>query len=538
MEKKFNKKIVLYIIVASLVVFGIYQVFFKKEESVLTLAEVVKGTISQEVSETGQVQKGNKINLSFKNSGRIERIYVEVGREVVTGEILAKLETAELQIQVQEAKAALSLAHAELDKLLAGASIEEIQKMETAVANVETELVEAKQNLEDVKAAAEDDLNSAYEDALNVLDDAYLKAYNAQNSVDSIQRSYFSKSDQQGIEVISSKGKIETAVSQMKFDLQTAKTDSSQENIGLALSHAEDRLAEVSEALKDIREICEDPDYRSVVSSADKTILDTDRKNINTVLTNITNSRQTISSTKLTNTSNINAADYEVSSDQGALRAANDDLALLKAPARQEDVNLNQAKVDQAKAKVQLLEAQISQSYLRSPFNGQVADVKKRDGEVIQSIDAVIGFLPSAPFEIDADIYEEDVVKIKVGNIVDISLVAFPNRVFPGRVIAVDPAERLVEGVVYYKVIVAFEEFPEEIKPGMTADIIIKTVVREDVLMVPEEAVRQKDNRTIVEVFKNEKVEEREIETGLLGGGDIFEVVSGLQEGEKVIINR
>ena len=76
------KKTILAIIVIFFVLLGVYQVFLKKEESVFTLAEVAVGNVFQEITETGQVKKGDKINLAFKNAGKIESIYVEVGEEV------------------------------------------------------------------------------------------------------------------------------------------------------------------------------------------------------------------------------------------------------------------------------------------------------------------------------------------------------------------------------------------------------------------------------------------------------------------------
>jgi HlyD family secretion protein len=125
---------------------------------------------------------------------------------------------------------------------------------------------------------------------------------------------------------------------------------------------------------------------------------------------------------------------------------------------------------------------------------------------------------------------------MEIGNEVEISLVPFPDEIFKGRVILIDPAEKLVEGVVYYEATVAFETIPEGIKSGMTADLEIKTASREDVLIIPEDAVQEKEGKTIVEVSREGNIEEREIETGLLGSDDMVEVVSGLEEGEKVIL--
>jgi RND family efflux transporter MFP subunit len=511
-----TKKIILPIIIIILLVVIIYQFVLKKEEPTFTLVEVVKGEVFQEVSETGQVQKGDKISLSFKNAGRIERIYVEVGEEVKAGNILAKLETVELNIKLQEAKAALSLVRAQLDKLLAGATQEEIKIAQTEVENKQVALDIARQNLED-----------AYEDALNTLDAAYLKAYNSQNVADTIQRTYFTAFDQEGIRVKENKTKIETAVSQIKSYLDTAKENPTQENIDSSLFQTKSELSKIFNALKVIRETCEEPNYRNVVSSTNKTSLNTQRTNINTASTNIADAQQTITSKKLA-----------VDTAEGNLQAAEDDLALAAASPRAEDIDYYQAQVDQAQSQVRILENQIQDANLKSPVSGQITEIKKRVGELVQPSlqDAVITFLPADPFEIEVDIYEEDVVKVKIGNLVDISLVPFPGEIFQGKVISIDPAEKLIEGIVYYKVIITFEEMPEGVKPGMTADIVIKTESRENVLIIPEDIIQKKDSKQIVEVFKDGVAEDREIEIGLVGTNEMVEVISGLEEGEEVIL--
>jgi len=510
-----RKRIIISIIIF-LVVFGVYQGFFKKERPTFNLAEVVRGEITQEVSETGQVKKGEEINLSFKNAGRIEKIYVEVGEKVKEGDILAKLDTAPLKIQLQEAKAASDIARAKLNKLSAGPTQEEIKIAQTAVKNSQVALDTVRQGLKD-----------AGEDALNVLDDSYLKAYNAFNEVDLIQRTYFTADDQEGIKVRENKDKTTAGMTQAKSYLDIAKADSTNEKINTSLSEMKKALEIASDALKIIRETCEEPTYRNLVSSTNKTSLDTHRGYINTAITNLTNSQQSIISAK-----------FAIESAEGVLQAAEDDLALTTAPARQEDIDLYQAQVAQAQAQVQLLENQIEEAVLVSPTNGQITKIAKQVGENVQSMtgDVVITLLPDAPFQIKANIYEEDIIKMKIGNPADISFVAFPEKVFKGKIISIDPAEKLIEGVVYYEVTIALEEMPEGLKPGMTTDLVIKTAQKENVLTVPQDAIQNKEGKTIVEVLKGEKFEEREIEIGLKGSNDIVEVISGLEEGEKVTI--
>lgn len=510
-----GKKIIIAIavILAAIVAFQLLTSNGKEEfESV----EVVKGDVIEAISETGQVQKGEKINLSFKNAGSIEAIYVKVGESVSKGSLIAKLDTSDLSIQLEEAEAALAIYQAKLDKLLAGATQEEIKVAQTKVDNEQIDLDTAEQNLAD-----------AYEDALNVLEDAYLKSYNAQNEADSIQRAYFNKSDQEGLTVKQNRDKIIAAVSEIKSYLDEAKSEEDREDIDNALSQSKEDLSEISGSLEIIRETCEEPSYRDTVSSADKTSLDTHRDNINGALTDIVDTQQTIASKNL-------ALDLA----EGELQKAEDELAQLIAPPRQEDISLYQSQVNQSQAQVDVLKNKIEDAYLKAPVKGEIAEIEKRVGELVQPVlqDIVATLLPDDPYEIDVNIYEEDIVKVDIEDPVDISLVAFPDETFLGKVISIDPAEKLIEDVVYYKVIIDFEEIPEGLKPGMTADLLIKTDSRENVLVIPEDAILKEDGKIMVEVLKDEEIEKREIEIGLEGSNDMVEVVSGLQEEEKVIV--
>ena len=506
-----SKKIIIVIVVilAGIVAFQFLTGNGKEE---LELAKVVKGDVSEEISETGQVQKGEKINLSFKNAGRIEVIYAKVGGSVSRGSLIAKLDTANLSIQLKEAEAALAIYQAKLDKLLAGAGQEEIKIAQTKINNEQIDLDTAGQNFTD-----------AYEDALNILEDAYLKSYNAQNKADSIQRAYFIKNDQEGLTVKQNKDKIVTAVSEIKSYLDKANLNEDREDINNALSQSKEGLADISDALRTIRETCEEPSYRDTISSADKTSLDTHRNNINDALTDVVNAQQTIVSKQLA-----------IDSVKGDLQKAEDELAQLIAPPRQEDISLYQSQVDQPQAQVDVLENRIEDAYLRSPAKGEIAEINKRVGELVQQ-DVVATLLPNDPYAIEVNIYEEDIVRVDIEDPVDISLIAFPDKTFSGKVTSIDPAERLIDGVVYYKIIITFEETPEGIRPGMTADLVIKTASRENVLLVPEEAVQTRDGKTMVMILENGQSKEREVVLGL-EGDDYFEVISGLEEGEEVIL--
>jgi len=535
LKKILSKKIIIIIIVIAVLGFVIYNFFVKDGQPEYILERVSYGTVIKEVSETGAVKISEEINLSFKNSGRIDNIYVKVGDKVELGQELAKLDTSQLYIELTEAQAALEVTQADYNKLLAGSSAEEIKVSETEVLNTQIALDNAEQSLEDVKADAEEDLNQAYEDALDVLDDAYLKIYNAYNVADSVYRSYFTSNDQEGVKVKDSRDKIQSVLNQAKSYIDDAKSDSQNEKIDTAISENKEILKEVRDALEVIRNMTETTLYRNTVSSADKTSLDNQKTYINTVYTDLVAAEQNISSTKITNETNINTAEASVSSAEAKLQKAQDELDLKKARPTQENIDLYLAKIKQAQAKVSLLYNKINEAVLKSPIQGQVTEINKREGETVQTTDSVISFMPEGPFQVEVDIYEEDVVSVRIDNFVRISLPAFPDEILEGRVISIDPAEKLIDGIVYYEVNIIFSTEKENIKPGMTADVVIETDKKENVLIISRAALKKINGEKIVRVFKKGKAEDRKIEIGL-EGDEYVEVISGLADGEEVII--
>ncbi len=576
----------------------VYRGFIKEKPVDFVLEKIVRGEISQEISETGVVRAGQEINLSFKNIGRIKAIYVGVGDIVEPGQSLAELDATQLFIQLDEAKAVLEMAETKLSRLLAGASEEEIRIAQTAVDNLESHLAKieksnaqnitgakaqissaqvslqgAEQRLIDAQAKAKRELAQAYEGGLNVLESVFLQVDNAFNVVDSVQRTYFHINDQESIRVRENKTTIKNARDRVKSFLEIAKSGLKTENIDKAILEAKNALGIVSGALTVIRDVCETPFYRHLISKTDKASLDAQRTSIASALTNIINAQQAIFSAQLIGQTNINIAKASFASAEsalaltqenlaaveakavlqstqaeGQLKTAQDQLALIKVEPRPVDIAFHQAQISQAQARKTLLEEQIQESVLKSPVRGKITNLIKRTGETVQPIEPIVSLLPENPFQVEVGIYEQDIVGVGLGNPVDIVLVAFPDKVFAGEVISIDPTEKLIGGVVYYKATIDFkEETPAGLKPGMTADIVIKTVFKENVLIISNDAihpvrnrisngVQEKNGKFIVQVFKDGLIQDRVIEIGLKGDDDMVEVVSGLEEGEEVVV--
>jgi len=281
-----KKKIIFTGIIAVLLIFAASKIFFKNEQPSFNIIKVERGNMVQEVSESGVVKIGQDLTLGFRSGGKVEKIYVNVGDEVKAGQILAKLDSTQLSIQIQEASANLNAAQAQL------------RIGQTAVLNAQTALVTAQQNSSDIAASAQIGIANSYQDALNASEDAYLKIFGALDSVKTVRDLYFTAGDQEGINVTFARNSISNALLLIKDSLDSAKANPSSQKIDGLLLTSIDSLESTFSALTTVRQTAEVSIYKDSVSSANKTILDNHRTNINTSLTAVVNAQQAIASTK------------------------------------------------------------------------------------------------------------------------------------------------------------------------------------------------------------------------------------------------
>ena len=131
-----------------------------------------------------------------------------------------------------------------------------------------------------------------------------------------------------------------------------------------------------------------------------------------------------------------------------------------------------------------------------------------------------------------ADAYETDLGRIRMGMPATLSLQAFPNQAFKGRVIFVDPI--LDAKTRTAKVRLEFQNPRAELKPEMFGEVTLRTAAR-DGLRIPADALIDSGTKKVVFVALGEgKFQPREVEVGPITGEQV-EVLSGLVEGEKVV---
>ncbi len=169
---------------------------------------------------------------------------------------------------------------------------------------------------------------------------------------------------------------------------------------------------------------------------------------------------------------------------------------------------------------------------LHAPMTGVVTKKDVVMGHRLQEGDMPYEITDLRQVWVLADAYESDLSRLKLGMNATLSLQAFPNRTFRGKVIFIDPV--LDPKTRTAKVRLAFPNPTGELRPEMFGEVTLQAAERQG-LRIPADAVIDSGTRKIVFVALGEgKFQPREVKLGVVGA-DYAAVVSGLSAGEQVV---
>lgn len=541
---KFKTIIIIIIIITAIgAIFWHFQTSKKSPE--YTTFKVTKGTLTQSIDATGKVESAESINLNFKTTGRIASILVKVGDKVTAGQTLATLESKALQSRIDDARAKLAQAQADYQKLLAGASAEEIKIAENTVSQKKQDLTAAKNNLTRLKSLRDTELLNLKEAAITTLKNEIIIAQGAMDEIDNTLNDQDAKDTlsikNSGALVEAKNNQIiaNDAVNQSKEKINLINSRSLDSEVLAALDNLKETLSLVATTLSNTLDVLAATITSSQLSEAE---LDALKSNIKTQQTKINTAQTNIQTAKSNWTNKISyykdqvaAAEDAIKQAEKALQIAESELALKKTPPRQFEIDAAQAKINQAQASLNLAYANLADTIITAPIKGVITKKNYEKGEQTTLNTPVLEMIGESNLQIEVNIPESDIAKVKTGQKVEITLDAFgDDKKFAGTVTFIDPAETVVEGVVYYKTKIQINEPQTQIKPGMTANLTIYTNKKDGVLIIPLRAIKSKGGKKYVEVLENGTLTQRIITTGLQGNQGV-EVTSGLKEGEEVV---
>jgi HlyD family secretion protein len=208
-------------------------------------------------------------------------------------------------------------------------------------------------------------------------------------------------------------------------------------------------------------------------------------------------------------------------------------------------LSVNQAKLvlDQAAKAVTVAQNQLNNAAIIAPFDGTVATIYYKKGDVIPSPVAtpqiIIYLVDTANLEVDAGLDEAGVSEIQIGQTSNITFDSLPGVTLEGKVSSISTVPNVqaaASGMTSYIAKITFS-VPQglSVKPGLNADVNIITSDLKSVLLIPSEAVKRDDQgKPYVQLISNQQITNQLV---VVGASDVTntEIVSGLKENDQVV---
>ncbi len=190
-----------------------------------------------------------------------------------------------------------------------------------------------------------------------------------------------------------------------------------------------------------------------------------------------------------------------------------------------------------AEARIAAIEATLELIDLEAPFAGTVTEVNAKVGDQVAPGTVSFRIDDLSRLLVDVQVPEVDINRIQVGQPARLTFDAVLDKEYNGKVASVGRVGTPVAGVVNFMVTIELTDADEAVLPGMTAGVNIIVNRLEDVLVVPNRAVRLREGRRVVYLLKNGAAELVNIEIGAVSDLQ-SEIIGGdVKEGDLVILN-
>ena len=498
--------IVIIVIIAGY--FGFGYIFGSKTQTTYATSTATTGTITTSVSGSGQVAAASTINLQFQASGILVYLPVKNGQTVNAGQLIAQLDTTNAEKTIRDAKANLDSAQISLQKLEGASSLG------------------TPQNKQDAIDALNQDYQSGYNTVSSVFIDLPTIMTNLQSTIygnnfnnyqanidfyTSTAYTYDSTATQFKDSLVKS---YQTALTEFNKNFSDYKnTTRASDNIAISamINETYNTTKDIAQSIKDTNNLIQFyintlAIYNIKPNSIANTQLATsnsDSSKTNGAITSLLNIENTINkdTAAVTNSSlDIQSAQLSVKNAQNSLQDAKDNLA---------------------------------NYYIYAPFSGVLGKISAQLGSSTSSGTSIATLLTTQKI-CTIPLNEVDVSKVQVGQNVVLTFDALPDLTVAGKVATIDPVGTVTQGVVTYNVQINFATQDSRVKSGMSITAQIITNVKQDVLLVPNAAVKTQGPTKYVQILVNDIPQTKIVTVGLSNDTNT-EINSGINSGDKVV---
>ena len=218
------------------------------------------------------------------------------------------------------------------------------------------------------------------------------------------------------------------------------------------------------------------------------------------------------------------------------------DKALQEKESAQAGLNLVKKQLDAAKAAWDETRVKLSYATITAPISGVIASVSTQQGETVSAglnAPTFVTIIDLNRIQVDAFVDETDIGRVKAGQKAVFTVDTYPDKDFAGVVTAIYPKAIIQDNVVNYDVVISINSpFKKLLRPDMTASVTIYQKERKGVLMVPRKAIiREGGGKFILVREADGPPRKQAVRTGA-NSGRYIEIVSGINEGDMVVIEK
>ncbi len=507
-----HKKLSVFILIIILLFgyWGYKKITNTSGETRYVLSTVTKGTIISSVAGTGQVSASNQIDLKPTVSGAITYIGVKPGDQVLAGEHLFSLDNKDAQKTVRDAEANLQSAQISLAKLQEPADKVSLLQYQNAIA-------QAQENKKNQDLAVKNAYSNYLNNGLQVIP-TNTTGSNINFTAPTITGTYTGNTEgNYYISIHGSGGNAYFAVSGIEntTGLMTTGAAIPLGTLGLYIQFPNNYTSSGINQLTIQIPNKQSNSYGSSYNSYQSALQNQQQVNIDS-------DRTIVSNTESLNKLQAGADSLDIQSSQ---------------------LNITQKENALADAKQTL-----SDYYITAPFSGIIASVPVEVGEDASS-GTILGTIITSKKIATVSLNEVDVAKIALGQKVTLTFDAIPDLTISGKVVEIDSVGTVAQGVVSYNVKISFDANNDSVKPGMSVSAEIITNVVQDVLTVPNSAIKNQGNISYVEMFDTplpvpvagvqgspSKILpiQQEVTIGI-SDTTSTQIISGLKEGDQIV---
>jgi HlyD family secretion protein len=508
----------------------------------ITVAQAKTGSISQTAQYPGTVQPAQMVNVVPQITGQIVKLDVDVGSSVHQGDVLAELDKTNLQEQVAQAEAGVEAAQIKVNQVMAPGRPETVAQAQANLQTAQAKLAaiqgqgrpesvgQASANLTAAQAklagiqngarpesvaTAKANLDAAQAKLKQLLDGptpdqvaaAQLQLEQAKNALTASQANKDGQCNPKNPQYLcetaqASANAAQTAVSVAAQNLKTLTDPPTQDAINQAQAAVD--------AAQQQYQLAQKPYVATDVAQAQAAV---------------NAAQQQVNLAQTPYTAN------DLAQAQAAVDAAQAQVALAKNPYTDLDVQAANVTLKQAQAVLAIAQTNLKEADVVAPFDGMISARLLAPG-ALASPQTPIFTLNSIQSQIQFAIEQARVGAVQVGQAVNLTTSAFPDKTFPGKVTSIYPSADPKTHT--FTIAVQSQDQTGALRPGMFVNLVLTVASAASATLVPSVAVIQRGSQSVVFIVNAGKVKLQPVTLGIADDTNT-QILTGVNPGDTVV---